>query len=112
MGFLNKIKKTFELKQNFPNPESLQHAEKKILVLKKQLELNPTNSKILIELYTCYVEISDLENKIHCLKKLSDISPNDFYPLQQLADIYLNELDDKNEAQIYQNRANDIKNNF
>ena len=34
MGFLNKIKKTFELKQNFPNPESLQHAEKKILVLK------------------------------------------------------------------------------
>ena len=112
MGFLNKIKKTFELKQNIPNPKSLQQAEKKILVLKKQLELNPTNPKILIELYTCYVEISDLENKIHCLKKLSNISPNDFYPLQQLADIYLNELDDKNKAQIYQNRANDIKNNF
>ena len=112
MGFLNKIKKSLELKQNIPSSKSLQHAEKKILVLKKQLELNPTNSKILIELYTCYVEISDLDNKIHCLKKLSDISPNDFYPLQQLADIYLNELDDKNKAQIYQNRANDIKNNF
>ena len=112
MGFLNKIKKTLELKQNIPSSKSLQHAEKKILTLKKQFELNPHNPKILIELYSYYVEISDLDNKIECLKKLSDISPNDFYPLQQLADIYLNELDDKNEAQIYQNRANDIKNNF
>ena len=38
--------------------------------------------------------------------------PNDFYPLQQLADIYLNELDDKTEAKIYQNKANYLKNNF
>jgi hypothetical protein len=43
---------------------------------------------------------------------LSDISPKDFYPLQQLADIYLNELDDEDEAQIYQNKANDVKNSF
>ena len=112
MDFFNKIKKSIELKQNMPNPESIKNTEKKILNLKKYSDLNPNDSKILIELYTCYVEISDLENKINCLKKLSDISPNDFYPLQQLADIYLNELDDKNEAQIYQNRANDIKNNF
>tara|TARA_B110000438_G_scaffold251554_1_gene256044 strand:- start:74 stop:412 length:339 start_codon:yes stop_codon:yes gene_type:complete len=112
MGFLNKIKKTFELKQNIPSSKSLQHAEKKIIVLKKQFELNPNNPKILIELYSCYVEISDLDKKIECLKKLSDVSPNDFYPLQQLADIYLNELNNENEAKIYQNKANDLKNNF
>ena len=112
MGFLNKIKKTLELKQNIPSSKSLQHAEKKISTLKKQFELNPHNPKILIELYSYYVEISDLDNKIECLKKLSDISPNDFYPLQQLADIYLNELDDEGEAEIYQNKANSIKNDF
>ena len=33
----------------------LKKLEKKILELKKQSELNPKNSKILIELYTCYV---------------------------------------------------------
>jgi len=112
MGLFNKIKKSIELKQNTSNPESIQKTEKKISTLKKHFELNPTDSKILIELYTCYVEIGDIENKIQCLKKLSDISPNDFYPLQQLADIYLNELNDENEAQLYQNKANDIKNNF
>ena len=79
---------------------------------KKISELNPTNSKILIELYACYVEISDLENKVQCLKKLCDISPNDFYPFQQLADIYLNELNDENTAKIYQNKANNLNNNF
>ena len=112
MGLFNKIKKSIELKQNVPNLESIEKTKKKILNLKKQFELNPTDSKILIELYTCYVEISDIENKIQCLKKLCDISPNDFYPFQQLADIYLNELDDENEAKIYQNNANDLKNNF
>ena len=66
----------------------------------------------MIELYACYVELSDLENKIQCLKKLSNILPHDFYPFQQLADIYLNELNDKDEAQIYQSKANDLKNNF
>tara|TARA_B110000438_G_scaffold87074_1_gene86562 strand:+ start:126 stop:464 length:339 start_codon:yes stop_codon:yes gene_type:complete len=112
MGLFNKIKKSIELKQNIPNLKSIEKTKKKILNLKKQFELNPTDSKILIELYTCYVEISDIENKIQCLKKLCDISPNDFYPFQQLADIYLNELDDENEAKIYQNNANDLKNNF
>ena len=112
MGFLNKIKKSLELKQNIPNSESIHNTEKKILELKKQCKLNPNNSKILIELYSCYVEISDLNGKIECLKKLSDISPNDFYPFQQLADIYLNELDDEDKAKIYQNKANSIKNDF
>jgi len=32
--------------------------------IKKQSELKPTNSKILIELYTCYVEVSDTEKKL------------------------------------------------
>jgi tetratricopeptide (TPR) repeat protein len=112
MGLMNKIKKSLELKQNTPSSKSLKLTQKKILKLKKQFELNTNNPKILIELYSCYVEISDLDKKIECLKKLSDISPNDFYPLQQLADIYLNELDDEDEAKIYQNKANSIKNDF
>ena len=112
MGLFNKIKKSIELKQNIPNPKSIKKTEKKILNLKKQFELNPVDSKILIKLYTCYVEISDLEKKIECLKKLSDLSLNDSYPLQQLADIYLNELGDDKQAQIYQNQANKLKNNF
>ena len=112
MGLFNKIKKSIELKQNIPNLKSIEKTKKKILNLKKQSELNPVDSKILIELYACYVEISDLEKKIECLKKLSNLLPNDFYPLQQLADIYLNELDNVDQAQIYQNQANNIKNSF
>ena len=112
MGFLDKIKKNIELKQSIPKLDSIKKTEKKILQLKRTSELNPTNSKILIELYACYVEISDLENKVQCLKKLCDISPNDFYPFQQLADIYLNELNDENTAKIYQNKANNLNNNF
>ena len=60
----------------------------------------------------CYVEMSDTEKKIECLKKLSQLLPNDFYSFQQLADIYLNELEDVKQAKIYQNQANDIKNSF
>jgi hypothetical protein len=59
-----------------------------------------------------YVEISDTEKKIECLKKLSQLLPNDFYSFQQLADIYLNEFGDTKQAKIYQNQANDIKNSF
>ena len=112
MGLLDKIKKSIELKQSTPNFESINKTENKILELKKQFEKNPDNCKILIELYTCYVEISDTEKKIECLKKISHLSPDDFYSFQQLADIYLNELDDVNQAQIYQNHANKIKNSF
>ena len=112
MGLMNKIKKSLELKQNTPSSKSLKLTQKKILKLKKQFELNTNDPKILIELYSCYVEISDLDKKIECLKKLSDISPNDFYPLQQLADIYLNELDNVEKALMYQNKANSIKNDF
>tara|TARA_B110001454_G_scaffold155301_1_gene144645 strand:- start:442 stop:780 length:339 start_codon:yes stop_codon:yes gene_type:complete len=112
MGFLNKLKKSIELKPNVPNNISIQKAENRIIELKKQIKNNSDDSKILTELYTCYVEVSDTDKKIDCLKKISQISPNDFYSFQQLADIYLNELGDIKQAQIYQNHANKIKNNF
>jgi hypothetical protein len=60
----------------------------------------------------CYVEISDTEKKIECLKKLSQLLPNDFYSFQQIADIYLNEFENIAQAKIYQNQANNIKNSF
>ena len=112
MGFLDKIKKSIELKQSIPNNESIKKTENKIIELKKQFEKNSDNCKILTELYICYVEISNTEKKIECLKKISQLSPNDFYSFQQLADIYLNELGNVKQAQIYQNQANNIKNSF
>ena len=39
MGFLNKIKKSFELKQNIPTSESIHQTEKKILELKNCMRL-------------------------------------------------------------------------
>ena len=112
MGFLDKIKKSIELKHRMPDDESVEKAENKIIKLKKTLEKNPNNSKIITELYMYYVEISDTEKKIECLKKLSQLLPSDFYSFQQLADIYLNEFGDTKQAKIYQNQANDIKNSF
>lgn len=108
MGFLDKIKKSIELKQSSPSEESLQKTEKKISKLENELVANPNNSSLLLDLYGCYVEISHTEKKIECLEKLSELKPNDSYPLQQLADIYHNELDDVKRAQIYQNKANKI----
>jgi tetratricopeptide (TPR) repeat protein len=112
MGFLDKIKKSIELKQRMPNDESIKKIEHKIIKLKKTLEKNPNDSKIITKLYMYYVEISNTEKKIECLKKLSQLLPNDFYSFQQLADIYLNEFEDITQAKIYQNQANDIKNSF
>ena len=112
MEFLNKIKKLMELKQNNPDPESIQKMQKKILRLEKQLDENSENIHFLIDLYRCYVEISNTTKKIECLKKISKLSPNDSYPLQQLADIYSNELEDMKQAKIFQNKANKIKKSF
>ena len=112
MGFLDKIKKSIELKQRMPNDESIKRVENKIIELKKTLEKNPDDHKIITKLYMCYVEISDTEKKIECLKKLSQLLPNDFYSFQQLADIYLNEFENIAQAKIYQNQANNIKNSF
>ena len=112
MGFLDKLKKSIELKQRIPDDESIKKIESAIIELKKTLEKNPDDHKIITKLYMCYVEMSDTEKKIECLKKLSQLLPNDFYSFQQLADIYLNELEDVKQAKIYQNQANDIKNSF
>ena len=112
MGLLDKIKKSIELKHTSPSTSSIEKTENKILELTKKSELDPNDSKILLELYACYVETSNSEKKIECLEKLSFLTPKDFYPLQQLADVYLNELDDNVKAKFYQNKANNIKNNF
>ena len=61
---------------------------------------------------SCIDRLSNSEKKIECLEKLSFLLPGDSYPLQQLADIYLNELNDDAKAKFYQNKANDVKNNF
>lgn len=37
MGFLDKIKKSLELKQNIPNQESLQKTHEKIVRLEKKI---------------------------------------------------------------------------
>ena len=108
MGFLDKIKKSIELKQNIPNQESLQKTHEKIVRLEKKLDATPGDFALLLDLYGCCVEVSDTKKKIECLEKMSKLKPNDFYPLQQLADIYLNELDDMEQAKIYQNKANKI----
>ena len=112
MGLLDKIKKSIELKHPSPSISLIEKAENRILELTKKSELDPNDSKILLELYACYVESSNSEKKIECLEKLSFLTPGDFYPLQQLADVYLNELDDNVKAKFYQNKANNIKNNF
>ncbi len=41
-----------------------------------------------------------------------DIAPTRTYPLQQLADICANELNDMEQARYYQNRANKINKFF
>lgn len=110
MGFLDKLKKSVQLKQNLPNQESLKNTQDKISQLEKKLETNPDNSKLLLDLYGCYVEVSDTAKKIECLEKLTKLTPKDAYPFQQLADIHLNETNDVEKATKYQNMANKINN--
>ena len=112
MGLFGKIKKLIQLKQNNPTHESTQKTHKKISQLEKQLEGNPDNYQILTDLYICNVETSNTTKKIDYLKKMSELSPNDSYPLQQLADIYLNELGDTKQAKNYQEKVNKISKSF
>jgi tetratricopeptide (TPR) repeat protein len=108
VGFLDKIKKGMELKQNSPSNASIQKTLEKIPQLEKKLIANPENSHLLIDLYRCYVDVNDTTKKIECLEKISQLRPNDSYPLQQLADIYYTELNDMKQAKYYQNMANKI----
>jgi len=112
MGIFDKIRKSLQLKQNNPTHETIQKIRKKILQLEKQLEETPENYHILTELYKCHVETSNTTKKIDYLKKMSKISSNDPYPLQQLADIYSNELGDVKQARNYQDKVNKIKKSF
>ena len=43
------------------------------------------------------------------MKKMAKFRPKDSYPFQQLSDIYLTELNDVEQAQYYQNKANQIR---
>ena len=107
MGFLDKFKKNIELKQPTPDKTDAEIRDT-ASILEQKLAKKPENPKILINLYMCYVELSETEKKIECMKKLSALRPNDSYPLQQLADIYSNELNDLEQARYYQNKANKI----
>ena len=107
MGFLDKFKKSMELKQPAQN-KTESEIRNKAFVLEQELAKKPENSQILINLYMCYVELSETKKKIECMKKLSALRPNDSYPLQQLADIYSNELNDLEQAKYFQNKANKI----
>jgi tetratricopeptide (TPR) repeat protein len=112
MGLFDKLKKSIQLKENNPTHESIQKTHKKILQLEKQLKENPNNYQILTDLYRCHVETSNTQIKIDYLKKMVKVSPNDSYPLQQLADIYSNELEDIKQARNYQDKVNKIKKSF
>ncbi len=112
MGFFEKLKKGIELKQNSPSKSMIQKTHEKITHLEKQLKITPENSNLYLDLYGCYVELSDTTKKIECLKKITKLKPNDSYPLQQLADIYSNELDDMKQAKFFQDMANKIKKSF
>ena len=107
MGLFDKFKKGMELKQSSRNPDLIQKTNDKISRLEKKLCTSPENTHLLIDLYMCYVEISNTEKKIECMKKLSILKPHDSYPLQQLADIY-SDMDNMEKAQYYQNKANKI----
>jgi hypothetical protein len=112
MGLFDKLKKSIQLKENNPTYESIQKTHKKILELEKQLKENPNNYQILTDLYICHVITSNTPMKLDYLKKMVKVSPNDSYPLQQLVDIYSNELEDIKQAKDYQNKVNKIKRSF
>jgi tetratricopeptide (TPR) repeat protein len=112
MGFLDKIKKNIIIESRADADDSVLKSEKKILVLEEKIKENPKNVQLLFELYICYVIVGDLEKKITCLEKVSLLSPNDPYPLQQLADIYAVELKDMEKSQFYQTQANKIRKFF
>ncbi len=107
MGLFDKLKKDFKLKQYSQNPNLIQKTNDKILRLEKKLSTDSKNTRLLIDLYICYVEISNTEKKIECMEKLSVLKPRDSYPLQQLADIY-SEMNNVEKARYYQNKANKI----
>ena len=112
MGFLDKIKKNIIIESRAIDDDSVLKSEKKIILLEEKIKKNPKNVQFLLELYICYVVVGNVEKKITCLEKVLILSPNDPYPLQQLADIYAVELKDMKKSQFYQTQANKTRKFF
>lgn len=104
----DKIKKGIELKQPPSSSDNAEKIHKRISILEKKLQSTPDDVQIIIQLYKNYVDLSDTPKKIECMERLSELRPFDSYPLQQLADIYLNDLDDLKNAKIFQDKTNKI----
>ena len=108
MDLFDKIKKGIELKQPTSSSDNTKKIHKRISILEKKLQFTPDDVQIIIQLYKNYVDLSDTPKKIECMERLSELRPFDSYPLQQLADIYLNDLDDLKNARIFQDKTNKI----
>lgn len=108
MGLFDKIKKGMELKQPTTSSVHTKKIHERISRLEKKLQSAPDDVQIIIQLYQNYVDLSDTVKKIECMERLSEIRPSDSYPLQQLADIYSNDLDDPKKAKFFQDKANKI----
>ena len=108
MGLFDKIKKGIELKQPTSSSDNAKKIHERISRLEKKLQLAPDDVRIIIQLYQNYVDLSDTAKKIQCMERLSELRPADSYPLQQLADIYSNDLDDSKKAKFFQDKANKI----
>jgi tetratricopeptide (TPR) repeat protein len=111
MGFFDKLKKSVEIKQAGIDSKSNQKSLDKIPKLQKQLEEDPDNFDLVYQLYGCYVDLSNSEKKIECLKKMHILKPKDSFPLSQLASIYYSELQDPERGKFYQDKANKMNSN-
>ncbi len=111
MGFFNKLKKSVEIKQAQIDSKKNQKVLEKIPKLQKQLEENPKNFDLVYQLYGCYVDLSDSEKKIKCLKKMHALKPKDSFPLSQLASIYYSEIQDSEKGKFYLDKANKLNSN-
>ena len=111
MGFFDKLKKNVEIKQAQIDPKTNQKAIERIPKLQKQLDKDPDNFDLVYQLYGCYVDLSNSEKKIECLKKLHILKPKDSFPLSQLASIYYSELNDPETGKFYQDKANKMNSN-
>ena len=108
MGLFDKLKKGIELKQPSTSLDQTKKIRERITKLEKKLQSTPDNTYIIIQLYQNYVDLGDTVKKIECMKRLSKLRPFDSYPLQQLADIYSNDLNDSKQARFFQDKANKI----
>lgn len=110
MGLINKLKKKIELKQH-PIDSTYEKGLEKLPKLENALKKNPSSYDLLFELYGCYIDLSNTKKKIECLEKMSELKPQDLFPLNQLAQIYYGDLNDPVKGKYYQDMANKINSN-